>query len=143
LLICRFHSKNNINMIYLNLSKRKSWICGNSKHHSYPCCINNWIVSLQYANTIACTERTIRSLFSSGGTDEESISRDNPVLCSKKCNIEVDFTRHQCQNPLSFPRASKETADVNARVRACDPPHVTFVPCTCQANYINVYHIHI
>lgn len=66
-------------------------------------------------HTIACIKRMIKSFFSSSEADEEPISRDNPVSCSKKYNIEVSLTRHRDPKPLFFLCVSKKIADVRAR----------------------------
>jgi len=79
----------------------------------------------------------IKSLFSSSEADEEPISRDNPVSCSKKYNIEVSLTRHRDPKPLFFLCVLK-IAIVRARVYVCVFASLRLFP-VCQNNYINEY----
>lgn len=78
-------------------------------------------MSVQNVNTIACMKQTIRSLFPSSVTNEKPISRDDPVSCSKKYNIEVDFMRHQYQKTfvLSTGKDNCGCRQLRVCVRVC------------------------
>lgn len=115
-IIKRFHDASNTKQIIYN--------CVNRKCKNIFCICPLYNIGRRDSKTrtytIACTKRTIKSLFSSSGADEEPISRDNPVSCSKKYNIEVSLRRDTSgyPKPLFFLRVLKKIANVRTCVYA-------------------------